>query len=336
MVLLSPDGPLTQLPFAALPGKDLDKYLIEEVALAVIPFPQMLPELLAAVHKPAARESLLLVGGVDFDANLAETAAKDSSRTAPRERAGEPLHWSALPGTEAEARAIQTAFRQRAGSGSVTSLSKSAATKSALRDAAPGHRWLHLATHGFFAPPEVKSALDTRRDPWDQSRAEVHGFHPGLLSGLVLAGANHRPEPGQEDGILTTLEVAELDLRGVELAVLSACQTGLGKETRGEGVLGLQSGFQVAGAGTVAASLWSVDDEATRFLMERFYDNLWRQKDPLSKIEALREAQKQLLREGIKRGLVRGMEREPNDDPKVPGRTSPYYWAAFSLSGDWR
>jgi CHAT domain-containing protein len=92
-----------------------------------------------------------------------------------------------------------------------------------------------------------------------------------------LAGANVRPTPiGHDDGILTALKVAELDLSGVELAVLSACETGLGEVAGGEGLLGLQRAFQVAGAHSVVASLWKVGDEPTRALMARFYENLWR------------------------------------------------------------
>src|SRR5207237_1170835 len=135
---------------------------------------------------------------------------------------------------------------------------------------------------------------------------------------------------GQDDGILTALEVAELDLGGVELAVLSACQTGLGEAAGGEGLLGLQRAFQVAGTRAVVASLWSVDDEATRKLMERFYENLWGKK--MSKLEALREAQRWMLTEGLKRGLV----REDILDRPADARTPPYFWAAFVLSGDWR
>jgi CHAT domain-containing protein len=162
-------------------------------------------------------------------------------------------------------------------------------------------------------------------------RQGISGFHPGLLSGLVLAGANRPAEPGADDGILTALEVAELDLSGVELATLSACETGLGEVAGGEGLLGLQRAFQTAGARSVVASLWQVDDEATRKLMVRFYENLWRAKEPLGKLAALREAQLWMLREGVKRGLVRLPDKEA-----TAGRTPPYYWAAFVLSGDWR
>ena len=87
----------------------------------------------------------------------------------------------------------------------------------------------------------------------------VVGFHPGLLSGMALAGANRPPEPGQDDGILTATEVAELDLSSVELVALSACETGLGESAGGEGVLGLQvpSRRPVSGAWWRASGAWT-------------------------------------------------------------------------------
>ena len=134
----------------------------------------------------------------------------------------------------------------------------------------------------------------------------------------------------EEDGILTALEVSEMELPKLELVVLSACETGLGKGAGGEGLLGLQRAFQVAGARSVVASLWQVPDEATRMLMVRFYENLWDRKLP--KLEALRQAQLWMLKEGGKRGL----QREPPEGQAPAGRLPPYYWAGFVLSGDWR
>ena len=193
-----------------------------------------------------------------------------------------------------------------------------------------------MATHGFFAPESLRSALKnsadrgTKLSESDPSRGFV-GYPPGLLSGLVLAGANRAPDADHDDGILTAAEVESLDLRGVDLALLSACETGLGNVAGGEGLLGLQRAFQVAGARSVVASLWQVSDDATRALMERFYDNLW-QKD-LSRLEALREAQLWMLKEGQHRALVR--TDQPATDNELR-RTPPFYWAAFVLSGDWR
>src|SRR6185437_1483415 len=120
-------------------------------------------------------------------------------------------------------------------------------------------------------------------------------------------------------------EVAALDLTQVESVVLSACETGLGQVAGGEGLLGLQRAFQVSGAHTVVASLWTVDDEWTRKLMERYYENLWQKKMP--KLKALTEAQRWVMREGPKRGL-------DLPETKALRVAPPYYWAAFVLSGD--
>jgi CHAT domain-containing protein len=130
--------------------------------------------------------------------------------------------------------------------------------------------------------------------------------------------------------------VQTLDLRHVQLATLSACETGLGEVAGGEGILGLQRAFQMAGARTTVTSLWMVDDAQTRALMERFYRNLWEKK--MTKLDSLREAQLWMLREGRpspdregQRGLVRSQPAAAKDE-----RLSPFYWAAFVLSGDWR
>ena len=127
------------------------------------------------------------------------------------------------------------------------------ADQPSVKQAMTGMRYIHVATHGFFAPPEIRNALDfedhrpafRKRD--GLSRKEVTTLYPGLLSGLMLAGVNDPPErdgsSGRLDsgaGLLTADEVVGMDLFGCELAVLSACETGVGRVTGGEGVLGLQ------------------------------------------------------------------------------------------------
>ena len=141
---------------------------------------------------------------------------------------------------------------------------------------------------------------------------------------------------GQGDAFLTAMEASNLDLSRVDLAVLSACETGLGKVEGGEGVLGLQRAFQLAGARTAVTSLWKVPDAATRALMTRFHHNLWVRN--LAKLEALREAQVWLIAEGPKDpelGLRSGLKL-PDEERRVGDGVSPFYWAAFVLSGDWR
>jgi CHAT domain-containing protein/Tfp pilus assembly protein PilF len=340
-VLVSPDGALTRLPFAALPGKDPEHYLIEEVALAVVPVPQLLPELLAPSGRANGGQepppALLALGDVDYDADPGRPKADDTARPAARSRGGALLEWRPLEETGDEVTLVVKAFRRRFRQGRVRELNGAEATEQALRRLAPGHRYLHLATHGFFAPEALRSALARNPQGTRQgaelglfTRHGVSGFHPGLLSGLVLAGANRPPQPNHDDGILTALEVAELDLAGVELAVLSACETGLGEVAGGEGLLGLQRAFQVAGARSVVASLWKVGDRASRELLVRFYKNLWHRN--LTRLEALREAQRWMLREGVPRGLVLVESKQP----RGKARTPPFFWAAFQLSGDWR
>ena len=160
---------------------------------------------------------------------------------------------------------------------------------------------------------------------------QLVGYHPSLLSGVVLAGANRAQPPGADDGILTAAEVQPLDLSGLELAVLSACETGLGMPAGGEGLLGLERAFQVAGTKTVVSSLWKVPTIATREMMNRFYANLWTKR--MGKLAALREAQLWMLRERGWEGLV---ESQPKDvPPQFKDRLPPVFWAGFVLSGDW-
>jgi CHAT domain-containing protein len=349
-VLVSPDGAVARLPLAALPSSRPDSFLIEELAIAVVPVPQLLPELLAV--RPGVDKgepSLLLVGDVDYGAVPGLADGNGGSRSAARSsRAGALPAYGPLPASLGEILVVQRYFQRRFSDGRVRTLEASAATEAAVREQAPRHRYLHFATHGFFAPPELRWALapaDERTlrpgGPSDDffGQRGVSGWHPGLLSGLVLAGANQPAQPEQDDGVLTALEAAQLDLSGVELAVLSACETGLGEAAGGEGLLGLQRAFQVAGARSVVASLWKVDDDASRQLMEQQYQNLWRADKPLGKLEALRQAQLAMLREGRKRGP--GVERLVDPEAlkravPVAGRIPPFYWAAFVLSGDWR
>ena len=165
-------------------------------------------------------------------------------------RGGRFHDYTRLDDTSFEIAAIDKDFKRQFGDVNPVELSGTNATESAVRKAATAHRYLHLATHGFFADDAIKPQVDARPGSKTRSGSGLTdrsgsrtpaGCHPGLLSGLALTGANVQPTPaGKDDGILTALEVAELDLSGVELAVLSACQTGLGKVAGGEGLLGLQ------------------------------------------------------------------------------------------------
>ena len=183
-------------------------------------------------------------------------------------------------------------------------------------------------SYGYFA------------EPTDDQDDAVAAQHPGLLSGIALAGANRGAEDEQtDDGVLTAMEVASLNLGHVELVVLSACETGLGTVIRGEGVLGLQRAFQMAGARTAVTSLWKIDDAATQTMMIEFYRQLWDQR--LGKAEALRQTQLAMLRRydpGTSKLRPRGLKLVGDDDTPTakPAGLPPYHWAPFVLSGEWR
>ena len=180
---------------------------------------------------------------------------------------------------------------------------------------------MHIATHGFFLTEEEakKSWLTSPKmllmaeNPLKASRPVED--KPMTRSGLLLSGCNHAiqheqiPE-SEEDGILTAQEISTLDLRGLDLVVLSACQTGLGDVVSGEGVFGLQRGFKKAGAKTILMSLGKVDDEATRILMVEFYRNLM---NGMTKRQSLKDAQQYL----------RKVDNGKYDAPK--------YWASFIM-----
>ena len=204
---------------------------------------------------------------------------------------------------------------------------------------------LHIATHGFY---------------WDEQKAQQNDNMSFLMlgndrapryvedkaltrSGLLFSGANNALTgkvlaEGVEDGILTAKEISTLDLRGLDLVVLSACQTGLGEIT-GDGVFGLQRGFKKAGANTLMMSLWSVNDNATQLLMSMFYENLITGK---GKYESLCEAQRYVREYEIEVQVINGEEtldqekmQNQQKEEKLYMKQKPYqspeYWAAFIL-----
>lgn len=233
----------------------------------------------------AAREPATIVADPDFAGEGAPTSVAAAPQRSIDFRR---IEFEPLPGTAEEA----TAIAKRLPSARV--FTRAQATEAALKRV-KGPHVLHGASHAFFLEPQ-EAALE----------------NPLLRSGLVLAGAN-RLSSGTEDGILTALEAASLDLAGTSLVVLSACETGLGDVQSGEGVYGLRRALVIAGAATQVMSLWKVADDETRDLMVAFYDQLAQGR---GRSEALREAQFRLLR---------------------TSRTShPFFWAAFIASGDWR
>ena len=321
IVLVSPDGALARLPMGALVDSE-GRYLSESWRFAVLPDAGALIR-----SRPTATPArgMLAAGGIDY------SSRKDASaQTLPlaEPRGSIVGTWSALPGTHRELDEIAGVWigtREE-----LEQFEGSTATKEALQRVLPGKRWIHLATHGFFEPKELPSMMEAacelvgtederlRLDGPEQAHP-LPGLPPGLLSGLVCAGANLPPEEGRDTGLLTAAEIAFLDLSACDLAFLSACDTALGTQRGGEGMLSVQRAFHAAGARTVISSLWRVGDASTAELVKRFYVNLWTK--GMTKLDALCEAQLALLNEARAAG-----------DPSA----SPASWAGFVLSGDWR
>jgi CHAT domain-containing protein/Tfp pilus assembly protein PilF len=351
-LLLAPDGALTQLPWAAMPITKEGRVLLEDYAVAVAPHgPYLLERLTSRSQAEDQKAVLLAVGAVKYDA---KPQAAEGKTVVAWNRAAEwgdrKVIWNDLPGTRKELDKVI----DRAGKRTVHRLTGAQASTNRLLAELPKARWVHLATHGFFADKKFRSILQIDEKLFDQ-RNFREGPPPGarnplVLSGLVLAGANLplpkdlKERTESDGGILTAEAIAGLPLHKMELAVLSACETGLGEVAGGEGVFGLQRAFHLAAAKNVVASLWKVDDQATAALMALFYDKLWRQKK--SALVALREAQLTLYQHPERIASL-AKERGPNFEkvvrlPVTPdkgtkaspkGKAATKLWAGFVLSG---
>ncbi len=344
-VYLAPDMGLTRLPWAALPGQDRGRVLLEEHALLIVPHgPFLLDRLTAAAEEAGSRPTLLTLGAVRYDRSPDGKAYPPTGLRSAATKG--KLLWSYLPGTETELQrlgGLARGLRLRSWQGEQAGVAR-------LLAELPQAHYAHLATHGFFADASFRSVLQldeklftTKVSPEGYSllRLGAGARSPLVLSGLVCAGANLPDTP--QRGILTGDAIVGLDLRKLRLAVLSACETGLGEVGGGEGVYGLTRAFHVAGTRNVVASLWKVDDQATAALMTLFYRNLWHSGKKVTPAEALRQAQLALYRnpQHVKEWA---QGRGPNLKTVLSGsgakgdgqevKTAPAKaWAAFVLSG---
>ena len=319
-LLIVGDGALQYLPFAALPvpaaqgtGTKTDsRHLIIDHEIVSLPSASVLAVLRRelADRQPATKMVAVLADPVfsPDDArvkqSLASTRGLGSTQKPQAQTTVSSAHSSTLNRalrsvrgvderaglrrllfSRDEAEAILSAVRPR--QSGLEALDFRASRKMAMSDELSQYRIIHFSTHGL---------LDSRRPE---------------LSGLVLSLVDEAGQP--QEGFLRLHEIYNLRLNA-DLVVLSACQTGLGKDVRGEGLIGLTRGFMYAGTPRVVASLWQVDDAATAELMKRFYKGVLHEKLPPA--AALRVAQIEML--------------------KKRHWQSPYYWGAFVLQGEWR
>jgi CHAT domain-containing protein len=270
-ILVVPDDVLALVNIAALPATG-GGYLIERGPRIQVLGSER--ELLGPARPVIAGGSLFALGGADYDA-VAGAEDRVSGYRGPRSSCDAvlPRRFAPLPASRLEVEGLRT-LRPRNWSRPVILLGREA-DEARFKRLAPKARALHLATHGFFIDPNCAGGWAgverLRLGGGTTDRLLVD--NPMTRCGLVLAGANRRSTAGleQEDGLLSADEIAALDMSNVEFVVLSACNTGVGDIVPGEGVLGLQHAFRIAGAGPVVMSLWPVEDQATRHWMREFY-----------------------------------------------------------------
>ena len=316
-VFIVPDGAISLVPFAALPV-GVRSFLIETAPR--LHYLTAERDVDHHLEPSAVGKGLLAIGGAAFGSRPATAPAS----TGCADVTG--LQFEQLDGSLEEARQIAriwtSAFHDP---GSARVLSGDQAREETFKRDAPGSRVLHLATHGFFLSGDCQEQIRGTRSVGGLVSARPAGpssrpQNDTWLSALAFARANARAtvRGDQADGILVADEVAALQLTGVEWAVLSACDTGLGRPVAGEGVLGLQRAFQLAGVRTVIMTLWPVDDRATGALMRELYTE--RFVKGLASDEAMRGASLAVLRARRAEGKS----------------THPFFWAAFVATGDWR
>ena len=326
LVLIAPGGGLNMVSFAGLVDGS-GRYLIEKHAVHYLSAGR---DVIRFKQEAEPGSGLFALGDPDYDATaLARLSIPEGT---PSDSLPEPdlyavrnirsgcgelkdITVTPLPFTRNEVEAVAESWAASLDE-PVAVYFGSDASEEKFKVEAPGCRVIHLATHGYFLEGACQPDLPKRGIDADVGFV---GENPLLLSGLFFAGANLHGEGaysvGAEDGILTAYEVSAMDLEGTELAVLSACETGLGEVKEGEGVYGLRRAFQMAGVRTVISALWSVPDKVTAEMMSRLYDR----KD-VSLSETLRRLQLESINE------LRSKKKADH----------PFSWGAFIALGDWR
>jgi len=294
LVLVVPDGSLNLVPFSALPSGN--GYLVEHGPVIHILSSErdLLP-----TQRADKKAGLLAIGSPSFESMQATAASNPPAsnlRGGPIKcEAFTQMEFHPLPGSLSEVKEISSTFKRWNAAEPEQMLTGEDATLARFLVAAPQSRILHIATHAFL--------LD---------RSCGNG-NPLMHSGLVFAGANKT----RNDSILTAQQIASIDLKGVDWAVLSACDTGGGELKDGEGVLGLERAFRVAGANSVIMALWPIDDQVTREFMRNLYDQRFAHRATTA--DAVWTAARKLLK-----------------DRQAAGKsTHPWYWAGFVGSGGW-
>lgn len=312
-LLIVGDGALQYIPFSALPvpGKE-GMPLIVEHEVVNLPSASVVAELRrAAQGRKAPHKAVAVLADPVFDLGderLRRKTVTESSHTVAPLWAKRNLRKDTLS-SENLTRSLDDVGSNRRGRFELNRLLYSRQEAEAIIAVTPPGKGTKILDFGANRAAAINPDLAHYRIVHFATHSLINNKHPEL-SGLVLSMVDSRGRP--QDGFLQLGDIYNLNLP-VDLVVLSACDTGLGEEISGEGLIGLTRGFMYAGASRVVASLWSVSDIATSELMARFYKAM--EQDKLRPAVALRAAQLQMW--------------------KQKRWKSPYYWAAFQLHGEW-
>ena len=312
-VFFSPVGKLNKINLQAVAGNGerlMDRYNMIEVSSTAKLLERQKGKMIQDYS------NAYVVGGVDYNESIEEMvleANKYADYTPHFDLATRSSYrgiWDNIPGTLYEAESIDSLLHVH-NIESVMLKNNSANEESFKQLDGNSPEIIHVATHGFFYEKKGESSSHF----FDNIKSYTGKGFPMKYSGLLFAGANNvwtgKVLPEQiEDGILTAEEISQLDLTNTKLAVLSACDTGLGEIDNVDGVYGLQRGLKMAGVETMLMSLWKIPDDATSLLMVEFYKNLLKGK---SMHQSLADAQKYL----------RQVENGKYDKPE--------YWASFIM-----
>ncbi|MFH1242927.1 MAG: CHAT domain-containing tetratricopeptide repeat protein [Pseudomonadota bacterium] len=324
-VFISPDGGLNLIPFEILQGPD-GRYLIEDYTFNYLAAGR---DIIGFGEIKERGTKALIMGDPDFDMGMDE---KDSTLRRLALRGGKEevavkrssdmrdFHFTRLPSTREEVESIQALL----GKDKADIHTGKEALEEVLRQKGTP-LILHLATHGFFLNDlDLNDLADETMTRGIAISARPTGKkikieNPLLRSGIVLAGANNALKSQDSEnntGIVTAEKILGLRLRGTDMVVLSACDTGIGEAKAGEGVFGLRRAFTQAGAKSLVMSMWAVPDKETKELMVEFYSNI--QSGKMNRCQALRQA------------AIKEMEvvRERY------GYANPFYWGAFVFMGE--
>ena len=309
-LIIVPEGVLQYVPFDALPEPtsqplntdsqkaDIAKsYLVSHHEIGLLPSVSALAAIRSEKNRPAPTSGLVAV--------FADPVFSNNDERVQHRSEGNTELATSFPGNNASAFRGFAGINERGGLRRLTYASDEA---DSIFNAASGNAWI---VKGFEANRE--NVLSDRIGQYQIVHFATHGFvntERPELSSIVLTMV--KPDGKPVDGFLQLHDVFNLKL-SAELTVLSACDTGLGKDVRGEGLIGLSRGLMFAGSRSVVASLWKVDDRATAVLMGHFYKAMLQ--DGLSRAAALRYAKEELR--------------------KDPAWSSPFFWAGFVLQGEY-